>query len=83
VDLGAIAAILVEVANPDHFAGEFFALNHGDSWVYRQYPNAMSLREKVYISPNSAVHGRSERSKNITLIVCRLIVVKRQALGSA
>ncbi len=83
VDLGAIAAILIEVAGPDHFAGEFFALNHGDSGVYRQYPNAMYLREQVYISPNSAVRGRSERSQNITLIVCRLIVVKRQALGSA
>jgi len=47
VDLGAIAAILVEVANPDHFAGKFFALNHGVSRSHKDSLGPMLLKETI------------------------------------
>jgi hypothetical protein len=49
VDLGAIAAILVEVANPDHFAGKFFALNHGVFTLTQRFarPNALEGNDLI------------------------------------
>ena len=65
--VGAIATILKDSALVNDFPGEFFAFNHG---FYLPGWNCVSAKSEAVLSI----------SEHITLIVCRLIVVKDKPL---